>query len=1064
MALTGTYLISKIKTDFGVTLAPAVERAYATKLQDVINANPTATDTELDTLLVNALLKLSLVKAKLVEAFDENGNGKIDTLAELNISKLALDGTVDAAQDDVANGGGAAPGQTFTLTTGTNNFTGTSGSDTFDAGLSSSSLQTLNSGDRLDGGAGTDDLVAVINGSVTPAALTSVENVMFTTVTNSATLDLTNSTGLSTVTSAGATGAGNTVTIQGVSKAVGITIRDTALAHTVTYNDVTGTADTATVNVGNLSQATGVVTSILGVETLTLNVTGNSSNTVAGTGIGTLTATQTAKLNVTGDKALNIVDNLEAQVVTVDASAASGGVNLDFNGTNMTVTGGAGNDDFSFEAAGNVSVNGGAGNDIIRFDAVGTFTTADTVNGGDGTDTLSATSANLVTVSAATPATYTVTNVETIQANTAVANGAAITLGNISTTANRLNLTAANAGTSTFNFNAGASTLSNAVATVGAIAVDAAGTAADDSLTIVHGAASAVDSLNGQALTSTDFETVTINTTGTGAAGAQTVGTISVTATGTASPTLNITGTNALTTGVITATGGVINASGMTASAGTAALTMVTGQNTANTITGSAGDDILFGAITTGRNQTIDGGAGNDSITAGAGNDVLTGGEGVDTIDGGAGNDSIDGGAGNDRIVISADANLAAGDTIVGGEGTDTIAFTANMTDGASTLQAISGFEILEIASGATDTLTLSNFISNQTFTRVNFGDAGGGNTLTANNAGAAVTDVYLLAGIAGDTAVFDRLVDNTSNSLNISARADLETTDVVTLTIDDEETVTISGSAATSDFHVGTLNAADMTSLTITGAADVLIDNAVSSTILATVNASASTGAVEVHANNSVVAMTMTAGSGTAEFTGGALADNITGGIANDTIIGGGGADTINAGAGDDRTTGGNSADVINVGAGTDTLVLSADAQTAVSTLATGNTSATVELTGADVVTGMAAGDIIDVEGLGYTLVGANAANTLLAAGNTSLTDGLVDNTFELVRGSWVAGTTTGSGTFIQSATGNDTLFVIDADQTTGGQSYEAVVLVGVGATLSGTATTVANTIITLA
>lgn len=42
------------------------ERAYATKLQDVISANPTATDTELDTLLVNALLKLSLVKAKLV--------------------------------------------------------------------------------------------------------------------------------------------------------------------------------------------------------------------------------------------------------------------------------------------------------------------------------------------------------------------------------------------------------------------------------------------------------------------------------------------------------------------------------------------------------------------------------------------------------------------------------------------------------------------------------------------------------------------------------------------------------------------------------------------------------------------------------------------------------------------------------------------------------------------------------------------------------------------------------------------------------------------------------------
>jgi Ca2+-binding RTX toxin-like protein len=45
---------------------------------------------------------------------------------------------------------------TCPLTTGSNTFTGTSGNDTFDGGLTTSSLQTLNSGDKLDGGAGTE--------------------------------------------------------------------------------------------------------------------------------------------------------------------------------------------------------------------------------------------------------------------------------------------------------------------------------------------------------------------------------------------------------------------------------------------------------------------------------------------------------------------------------------------------------------------------------------------------------------------------------------------------------------------------------------------------------------------------------------------------------------------------------------------------------------------------------------------------------------------------------------------------------------------------------------------
>ncbi len=964
------------------------------------------------------------------------------------VAYAAVSGNADTSWSNV---GATAPGQTFTLTTGTNTFTGSSGNDTFDAGLSSSSLQTLNSGDRLDGGEGSDELFAVINGSATPASMAGIESVTATVVTNASTLDLANATGVTSAVLAGSTAA---ATISGISKSVGVTLRDSAVAHTITFSDVTGTADSATVSVSNLSQATTVATTVAGVETLTINATGSDS------AIGLLTSANTTTLNVTGSKALNIVDNLGATVLTVNASANTGGVNLDFNGTNMVVTGGAGNDDFSFEAAGNVSVDGGAGNDTFRFDATGTLTTADTVTGGDGTDTLRARSEELDDFTAA-PTTYRVTGVERITADTAVLAGATINVPFISTTADRLTLTAANAGAATFNFNAGASTLSNAVATVGAITADAAGTATTDSLTIVHGAASAVDSLNGQALTTTDFETVTINTTGTGAAGAQTVGAISVTASTGGTPALAITGSNQLTTGVITATAGSINASGMTAAS--TGLVMVTGQNTASTITGSSVNDTLFGAITTGISQTIDGGAGNDAITAGAGNDSLLGGDGNDTINGGAGNDNINGGAGNDRVVLSADANLTAADTVVGGDGTDTLAFTAAITDAAGTLQAYSGFEVFELnGTGGNSTITMSNFINNQTFTRIDFGDAGG-NTLTTNNVGAAVTELRLIEGVTGDTVVYDRLVDNTTNSVAISARNTTAQT-VTAATIDDEETVTYSSVDAAADVTITTLNAADLTSLTISGAGDLIVTNAITSTLVRTVDASTSTGAVTVVASNAVVAVTATAGSGVFTFTGGALADSITGGAAADVLGGGNGADTINAGAGSDLVTGGNGADVINVGSGTDTVVLGADAQTAVSSLVTGNTSNTVDLTGADVVTGMAAGDIVRVTGLGYTGVGANANNTLLAAGDADLTNGIVDNTFAVIRGSWIAGTTTGSGSFIQSAAGADTLVVVDANQATAGQSYEAIVLVGT-ANVSGTASlTGGEVIITLA
>jgi len=939
-------------------------------------------------------------------------------------------------------------GSTFTLTTNIDSgssFAGGSGPDAYAATLSNS-IMTLNSFDSIDGGAGTDTLTAQITSSVTPASLANIEEFTLITSSSNSEVNLTNAAQATKVVSQG---AATQLTVSGISKSVNFQIRDTAQTHTVTYNDVTGSADEATITAANVSGGTHV---IAGVETLNI-VTEGFDNTFTG-----LTTAATTTLNVSGTKALTVTNNLGSTITTVNASNLTGAIDVDFGAGAPTVTGGSGNDSFNFEAAGSVSASGGAGDDTFVFDATGTFTTADTVTGGDGTDTLSATSANLVTASASTPTTYTVTGVEYITASTGVAGNAEITLANISTSATRLNLTLANGGTATFNFAAGNSELRSAVATVGAQTIDAAGSATNDNITL--SATAAVDFLGNQGLTSTDFENITINTS-TATTTAQTVGAIGHTASTGGTPNLIFTGSNQITTGVITNTGGSINASGLT---GTTGLIMVTGQNTASSITGSAGADTLFGAITTAVSQTIDGGAGNDAITAGSGNDVITAGAGDDTVTGSGGNDSIDLGAGDDRMVINNATAWNGNDTLVGGDGTDTLAVTAVLTNNtAAELTGISGMEVFELASAGTETIDMASFLNNPTFTRVDFGDGGGG-TLTVNNAPTSITDIRLLAGVAGDTAVFDRLIDGSANSLTISSRGDLSGA-VTALTVNDEETLAISGSSAANDLTVTTLNCTDLTTLTITGAADIRVANALSGTAVTTVNASGSTGVVEVHATNNVAALTMTAGSGNAEFTGGLLADTITGGAGDDIIIGGQGADVISTGGGNDNVTGSAGADTVTFGSGTKRFILAADADSAVTSLATGNSSATVSITSADVLTGFSTGDIINVNGLGYTSTGTAATNTLVTAADTSITNGIADNTHAVIRGSWIAGSTTGSGTFIQATSGADVMFLIDEDNATSGQSYGAIILSGQGGTVTGATAsgTGASTIVTL-
>ena len=788
--------------------------------------------------------------------------------------------------------------QTFTLTVGADNRVGGGGNDTFDGSLAAGA-QTLGSADVLDGGAGIDTLFAVLPGSVTPASLKSIETINFT-ATGAATLGLANATGVTSVTSTSAAGA---VTISGIASSVAVGVADTAKDHTITYTGVTGTADAASLT---LRAVTGGTVTAAGIETLTITNDGSAT-----TGV-TLTAAQATSLVIKGTGDIDLTAAANTVATKVDASGSTGAIAFKSDvSTSVTITGGAGNDAITMVGgtAAKVNVDGGAGNDTITFTAA--LANGDTVAGGDGTaDTLVGISADLVALTLQTP--VTITGFERVQVSNAL--GGALTTANIQAGIERVNLAAATGGNKV-TFEAGSRTLALAVAAGGDVSVSDTGTATTDAITLLNTSKN-LNVYDTQAVVVAGFETVNLNTSTSETRILQQVNTIGITPDVGGSVTLNVLGNNDFKAAAITATsatgGAKIDASGLTGAAffqNTAATVGITA------ITGSANADTILGSATA---TTIDGGAGNDNITGGAGNDSIVGGAGDDTLAASTGTDVVEGGDGNDTVTV-ADGALSAGDKLSGGDaGTDTLAFAALAAadNDAGFLAGVTGFEVVEFAAGADRSLAMSNFLNNQGITRLDFGQLAG-NTLTLTNVAAGTNDVRLLAAAAGDKFSFDRLIDNlTGDTLTISSRADLAAGNaVVKFTALDEETINISGSTAANKVTFTDFVVEDLTTLNVTGAADVIITNALGGAAkLATVSASTATGAVTVNASASTVAMTATAGSGVFTFTGGAQADNITGGAAADVLTGGSGADTI---------TGGEAADTYSGGLGKDSIVL---------------------------------------------------------------------------------------------------------------------------------------------
>ena len=189
-------------------------------------------------------------------------------------AKAAADTAKSVADAEVANAAAQIvnyTGQTYTLTTGVDvgsSFTGTTGNDTF-VGVDSTTdtSDTINLGDSLDGGAGTDAfLMTIADNDANPITLANIENVEIIGSAATGNINAQNWDGVSSLTlkNTGVDGA-TTSAAQVSNLASNVTINldnvevgadnDTAL--TVGFaSGAVGTSGTATVNATNVGSAT----------------------------------------------------------------------------------------------------------------------------------------------------------------------------------------------------------------------------------------------------------------------------------------------------------------------------------------------------------------------------------------------------------------------------------------------------------------------------------------------------------------------------------------------------------------------------------------------------------------------------------------------------------------------------------------------------------------------------------------------------------------------------------------------------------------------------------------
>ena len=254
---------------------------------------------------------------------------------------------------------------------------------------------TVAPGDVVNGGAGTDTLSIAVAGNAGAAYTLSaiqtnaVEKVLLnnfdTDGTNATTVDTALMNGVTTVGLSASAAEGDT-TFSNMTAIVGAEMRNGAADLTLTYGAaaVAGTADTQALTVSNLSAGTFTAD---GAETIavTTELVKSTLTNVASNSLKTVTVAGAADLTI----------GTALTATTINAAAMTGALNVKLGTADQAVT-------------------GGAGADVI--DAATSLSSADTIVGGAGTDTLkvSISAATAVGTAASKGALYGVSGVEVL--------------------------------------------------------------------------------------------------------------------------------------------------------------------------------------------------------------------------------------------------------------------------------------------------------------------------------------------------------------------------------------------------------------------------------------------------------------------------------------------------------------------------------------------------------------------------------------------------------------------------------------------------------------------------
>lgn len=812
--------------------------------------------------------------------------------ASVTTATAAVDATIAA----IVTGTATAAGTTYTLTTGSDNIPGTNNNDTIVGILSGalSSGSTIQPGDQVTGGAGTDTFSINVSGTsagnFTLASVTasSVEKVLVSNYYSAggdiATIDMSAMTGMTNIGTTGSSVNGDTVftNVKAIVAAQASGAGDVTVGYSSTV--VSGTTDTQTLTVDNF---TGSAT-FTEVETLSITASGTKSTIV---GLSTDTGTQDAKtLNIAAAVELEITADLNtanSALTKIDASASTDAVTLTTSDTGTT------------------SITLGGGDDVLIRNA---NAAADTVAGGAGNDTLQVTTG--VNVTSANMANY--SGFEFLEA-TSGSTGAGINLSGVTQFTKLVNSDTA----------AGTTTITNAPATMSLAITVANGSDENTSLTLATN--TAADSINvnigpaGSSTTAVAMGTLTL-------ANHETINIASAGANNSIGVLTSAAATKLVTTG----------AKNLTVSAFTSSSSLKTID--ASAMTGA----LVMGAAIGTSAVTLTGGSSNDTLIGSAGNDVITGGSGNDAIQlgGAGGNDSLSGGDGNDTFIFT-DAtftnDLTTNDTIVGGDGTDALQFglgtaestTIDLTT-AGLLTGVSGIEKLVLAStDANQTLTVDDNIvglaSNALLISIAEDGAGTGQVVVNNTLSSTATVTTTYDAAAGYmTYTVGNSIDKATGGASTDAFVVASTTylsgtdslsggagaDTLTFTSTTASQVVsaaqLAGVSGVETFAVVS-GAANAFAFTLTDA--IVSANTTGTNFTVTRATDTSTGTLKVDGSAVTYALTLSGDAGADTLIGGTGADTISGGLAdtaNDSLTGGSGSDDfiLDDGAGIDTIT----------------------------------------------------------------------------------------------------------------------------------------------------------------